>query len=921
MKRCICFILSVLMVLTMALPAFAKGVTMSVSEYDKEKTIGVDVSGGKTTFWSPYDPNNGKLCFSDVDLTGIKSIRVIATQVDSLAKKGNGEVLRIYLDDPVGGECIGYINIMSDVLEKNEYGGNIKATEGKHDIYLCQTYNETGTYLTVYDVILSENEWVRDSVSPVPDEKILDFGNDTWTAVDNVGRKLADFEEVGGVKAGDHKVCMFYWDWHIGTTAVPKIISEVVGKYPEAKDDYYHSEWQNAGCYWDEPIYGYYDSFDYWVYRKQAELMSAAGIDAIFFDYTNYQNCYAFPMTTLLDAFHDAREAGVNTPKVSAYLQMGWDAENRFNSLKAMYYNYHAYDDYKDLWFMLEGKPMLIQVRSNEIYWAVREGDKAEREMADFLLDFYTIRGHGDRAKGPKTPDEKSWLWLENYPQYEWGLTEDGRIECMGLGMAINESTVFGSAGTGIFSDPYCKGKSYTEAFGEDYSEGAFHQGYFFKEQASRVLASDPAHVFVDGWNEWNTARSHNYGGQSNAFIDLYDSENSRDFEPTKGENKDDYYMLLTDFIRKYKGVRPAPVASTEVTIDIKGDASQWDSVEPEFMNYDGSYERDADGYGISEETGERHHYKTEVINNIIRSKVARDGENFYFFVKTTEDIKTDHENAMILYINTDRNRATGWEGYDFALNLSGMGVLSKFATNAFEAETVGNVDFAVSGNAMQVKIPRSLIGETEKAELEFKWTDNVAGGELMNFYAEGSSAPVGRFNYLYTEIPQTALSTDERNKLFDTTILKAGSQKMLVDGAKMNVYDADIRVTAYEANGTLYVPMTAMEEFMGYGETKITYDYLLNMLYIKTHELTNREITDFQWINTVLGSNEAFVDGKQTSLSAPTAVNNGIIYIPVSILSECFGWSVNPIGDGVYVLSQREAEVEAAKAVLHHFN
>ena len=160
MKRCICFILSVLMVLTMALPAFAKGVTMSVSEYDKEKTIGVDVSGGKTTFWSPYDPNNGKLCFSDVDLTGIKSIRVIATQVDSLAKKGNGEVLRIYLDDPVGGECIGYINIMSDVLEKNEYGGNIKATEGKHDIYLCQTYIETGTYLTVYDVILSENEWV-----------------------------------------------------------------------------------------------------------------------------------------------------------------------------------------------------------------------------------------------------------------------------------------------------------------------------------------------------------------------------------------------------------------------------------------------------------------------------------------------------------------------------------------------------------------------------------------------------------------------------------------------------------------------------------------------------------------------------------------------------------------------------------------
>ena len=207
-------------------------------------------------------------------------------------------------------------------------------------------------------------------------------------------------------------------------------------------------------------------------------------------------------------------------------------------------------------------------------------------------------------------------------------------------------------------------------------------------------------------------------------------------------------------------------------------------------------------------------------------------------------------------------------------------------------------------------------------AELEFKWTDNIdAKGELMNFYTEGSSAPVGRFNYLYTEITQTALRDAERNKLCDTTILKAGSQKMIVDGAKMNVYDADIRVSAYETNGTLYVPMTAMEEFMGYGETKITYDYLLNMLYIKTHELTNREITDFQWINTVLGTNVAFVDGKETVISNAVTVNNGIIYIPVSILSECFGWSVNSIGDGVYVLSQHEAEVETAKSVLSHLN
>ena len=70
----------------------------------------------------------------------------------------------------------------------------------------------------------------------VGDEYIKDFYEDTWVATDSYGRKVADFEEVGGVKAGDHKVCMFYWDWHIGSTSVPKIISEVVKKNPEAKD-------------------------------------------------------------------------------------------------------------------------------------------------------------------------------------------------------------------------------------------------------------------------------------------------------------------------------------------------------------------------------------------------------------------------------------------------------------------------------------------------------------------------------------------------------------------------------------------------------------------------------------------------------------------------------------------------------------
>ena len=143
----------------------------------------------------------------------------------------------------------------------------------------------------------------------------------------------------------------------------------------------------------------------------------------------------------------------------------------------------------------------------------------------------------------------------------------------------------------------------------------------------------------------------------------------------------------------------------------------------------------------------------------------------------------------------------------------------------------------------------------------------------------------------------------------------------MIANGGKMYVHDKDIRVSTFEEGNTIYVPVTALEDIMGYGETKVTYDSAKNILIIKTHELTGREITDFQWAYTTLGTLEARVDGVVTTLSAPVKAIDGIIYVPVSLLSECFGWEVISVDNGAYAISQRTAEVTTAKAVLHHFN
>lgn len=915
MKR----VLALFITLSLLMSLFMVGVSanetvLTVSDIDVKSETGVAITSGKAGKWA----EGGYIGFKDVDFTGIKSVRISVSNI--LMYGENGETFRVYIDDPLKGKCIGYIVTNDETSEPILYGTNIEPISGKHDLYIKHNYSRS-EHIYLHDVRLSTEEWIDPkAVTPVPDSRIIDVYADTWVATDEAGHKVADYEEAGDVKEGKHEVVMFYHDWHIHDTKA-YIASEVIAKHPEAKDDFYHSAWPSNGpAFWGESVYGFYTGTDYWHYRKAAELMAASGVDAVFLDYTNGDAAYVKALDVMLRAYHDARADGVDVPKVTCYMQMGSTPELRWNLLEAIYFNLCHNEYYKDLWYYLDGKPMLVCSEPNSFIKATNPEDTEEVKLAKELTDFFTFRETGSRETGPYNENGKYWHWLVNYPQHEWGITASGRVEMVNLGMAINHSYVYNYAGTGVFSDKYTKGKNYTEAFGEDYRPEALLEGYFLREQASKVLSVDPEIVFVDGWNEMNTARGKDYYGFPNAFIDLFDDENSRDFEPYKGALKDTYYMLLTDFVRKYKGVRPTPIASAPVSGDMMT-TDAWAGVEPTFYNYFGDYERDALGYR-NYETNEHYVYKTEVVNSIKESKVARDGENFYFYVKCEKAIDDTKIGFMNIYINADRNCATGWEGYDYAVNVSGKGKVSEFNGKDYTLSDIGDAEIKILGDTAIIKVSKALIGETDVADFEFKITDNiVSGGDLLLFYTEGNSAPVGRFNYLYTEIPAKALTKEERGALSDTTVLKAGSNKMIVDGAKMNVYEKDTKVKAFSENGTLYVPLVALDDIMGWGETKATYDYKKNVIYIKTHELTNNEITDYQWIYTYLGTYTASIDGEDKALTNPTKAVSGVVYVPLTILSECFGWSISDLGDGAFAISQRTANVDAAKAVLSHFN
>lgn len=143
----------------------------------------------------------------------------------------------------------------------------------------------------------------------------------------------------------------------------------------------------------------------------------------------------------------------------------------------------------------------------------------------------------------------------------------------------------------------------------------------------------------------------------------------------------------------------------------------------------------------------------------------------------------------------------------------------------------------------------------------------------------------------------------------------------MVVSGGKMNVYEADTRITPFEANGTLYIPEETFNEVMGFGRTKTRYEAAFNMFLTYHYDMNDdlTEIDNYMWTYGLLDSNEVRVNGKVTYLSAAPTAKDGIIYIPVSMIAECYGWTVKALGNGAYQISSDGVSDAMVNAALGH--
>ncbi len=582
-------------------------------------------------------------------------------------------------------------------------------------------------------------------------KRTWDVLSDTWDATDALDRHVATTEKAPAPRPGKF-VGLFYWTWHVGSTE-PHNVQEIITRHPEALTDYDHPAWgpSNSSHPWDEPLYhwnepllGYYRGTDRWVLRKHAEMLADAGVDVLLFDCTNGSFTWDDQYKALCSVFEEARADGVKTPQIAFMLPFS-SADGGRKSIGRLYKELYLPGKHRDLWFMWKGKPLIMAHYDNI---AEVPGDAATTQLHKDIREFFTWRpGQPDYVNGPSRPDH--WGWLEVYPQHGYVKTPEGGFEQVPVGVAQNACDASGGH-CAAFNLPGSYGRSYTRRHGHDERPDAHWYGLNFSEQWDRAFELDPELVFITGWNEWTAGRHRFWGMKENAFPDQYNNEYSRDIEPMNGGHGDAYYYQMVDRIRRFKGVRPAPRATSPRTIAIDGRFGDWDGVGPVFRHYRGNTRpRDAQGYGST------HYVNRTGRNDIVSARVARDDANVYFEVQAASNLTAPNShNWMWLLIDIDRSRDTGWEGYDFILNRTAPGVLER-CVGGWAWEEVGKVPLAVAENRLELAIPRRLLGlpAGTPIDLGFKWVDNVQKpGDIMDFYVSGDAAPGGRFNFRYRE-------------------------------------------------------------------------------------------------------------------------------------------------------------------------
>jgi hypothetical protein len=558
--------------------------------------------------------------------------------------------------------------------------------------------------------------------------------------IDHFGRS---FGTVSAFKK-DRTVGMFFWLW-IGQpyasgiydatkiAALPNGIKILTD--PSLPDPVVSPNGQ--AHYWGEPLWGYYNSEDEWVIRKQLQMITMAGVDFIYFDTTNaliYTNVFM----KILAIIDEMQKNGWNPPKVVFYTH-----SRSFQTLRDVYRDLYKPNRYPNTWYRINGKPMIVAYTNaaDDIAEARSRSDNDYQPGtldAEILNFFHFLK--------PQWPFDN--VHPDGFPWIEWTFPQPLHTESgvMSVSVASHPMVPMSFSLTRPGWTNWGRGWNVTT---KQNVSADVDKGIFFQSQWDRAVAADPPMLSVGGWNEW-IAYKQIFDGEY-MLCDAADKEYSRDIEPMAGGYQDAFYLQLIRNIRRYKGMNAAAEPDAATTIDIAGDASQWDNVKYIIRNTDEKFiARDA--FGGSQAV---RYAQAPPANKLEEIRVAHDAQNIYFYLKGKEKF-TDFNNTdnwLNVFIGTGDPAVKGWESYEYVVGRSISGEeasIGKF-TAGFTATGAGKASFKQDNNLILLAVPRNSIELTGAGKLYFKAAMGVTGtSDIMNTYKSGSVMPMGRLSYQY---------------------------------------------------------------------------------------------------------------------------------------------------------------------------
>ncbi|WP_211316444.1 hypothetical protein U0035_00055 [Niabella yanshanensis] len=568
-------------------------------------------------------------------------------------------------------------------------------------------------------------------------ERVTNFNN--VVGVDHFGRT---FGSISSMKT-DKQVGLFFWLWigqpHAGNIYDASKILAMPNGLKLLTDFEYQDESispNGQAHFWGEPIWGYYNSEDEWVLRKQVEMLTIAGIDFIYFDATNafiYKNVFM----KLLAIIDEYQKNGFSPPKVAFYTH-----SRSFQTTRELYRELYQPGLFPDTWYRVSGKPMIIAYTNPEddLNEARSRGDQDYTPGVlppDILgfFHFYRPQWPGD----PVYPDGFPWVeWIHPQPMHN-GVMNVTVASHPNVPMSFSLTRPNEMTNWGRGWNPFSKQNNAANV----------DKGTFFQTQWDYAIAAEPKMISIGGWNEW-IAYKQPYWNEY-VMVDAVNKEYSRDIEPMRGGYQDAFYMQMIQNIRKYKGVSNEITASGKTTIDITAGEEPWKRIPYTAVNISKNrYERNSSGAATI-----TRYTQPAPENHIQEVKVAHDDQQIYFLIRGRNSFSNPGGkfNWVNILIGTGVPSLKAWEGYEYLIGktyASGQASVGKLQPD-FKTIASGAAKYTINGNVLQISCPKVAVGLNGSGTFYFKVAADVAEPQdIMSYYTSGSSLPLGRLSYAY---------------------------------------------------------------------------------------------------------------------------------------------------------------------------